>query len=1048
MPLNTRTIITWSLGATLYIACGNSITAHAQEPIGATRFLKAFEDQSRQQKGSAYTTLITDIQAYQQRASTLSPQEATAQWLKLLDRYYELLKGNQGGGMANFSIMAESLPPPSAWEALIIAIRARKPADAKAKKQEKALQMFASVLEGNQARILQESKDFEKSFPDPQLLDILPNIQQLLTVKDEAAMGQKTERILKRLRDRIKERVQGNEQRNRFRGGGGFGGREGGFDVGDLVAEINVLRTAPFLKEIFTTVPLEFTFPPNTKTFELAQRVAMENIDKLMRPQWFLAATPNNIALFEAMEQRFPPPKILKKPDQKPEANGIPQPDEEMPFAPSQRSALNYYILSLLQKGKTQQATARVEQEGVLENNGLFDESFNYQYGYQSRMRVNLEDQKRVYTLLKGILQKKPTLGYWTALLRYGQLTHQLPQLQSLFLQAFKQPNLTLTLRSDIEKGVYTIYLHKDQVDEAAGLLKTILARPKPKQKSRSYYSYISGSILSPVSSLLTLGDLCDRTEWVQEALKFAKQKKSEEYDPYANLADELVAMGRYPLAEQHLWEIIQRDNQNGGSNVVQTLVQLYHKMKRYGDILLLMDRYPDWDKTDLVDLDSGHSLHFYVANALSKVGRNPEAIPILEHILRSSTTSDWRRSTDNTMDALELFIEIQGTKASPYLDKLLAVKPDANELLYGKALLAQKAGNLKEAETQALLAFNPYTNIPDFEEQQALPLCRLLQRLAEQLKQPADKETYTKIERAILLMERAKRYTASELTARASKCYREAFVLAPNLACVRQAMAQLAEEDGQIKEAEAHYQALTEAALNATSRATSRFSPFYLRFGWRMMWRYYDSLMNEEEGSSLRSRVQERLYTSLLAKEPKNAKYAYLLATVRIRQKRFGDAVKLLQEATKLDPTLDPAWRALLNIAEQSPLPIPDQESIALRLFQSSHSAEREDSPTLAQVHDLKKLWKSAETFQNLRLPALPQSLYVLREAKFRKQMNNRDDSFDFYEYRHRRSGDYGVPTPGQILSQHPLVSAVCNFIDYMRYTNGNDNEEENGEK
>ena len=54
----------------------------------------------------------------------------------------------------------------------------------------------------------------------------------------------------------------------------------------------------------------------------------------------------------------------------------------------------------------------------------------------------------------------------------------------------------------------------------------------------------------------------------------------------------------------------------------------------------------------------------------------------------------------------------------------------------------------------------------------------------------------------------------------------------------------------------------------------------------------------------------------ALAAKEPRDADLRFRLGLVLVKQNRLDDAVKVLKEATRIDPTFGFAWLALGDIS------------------------------------------------------------------------------------------------------------------------------------
>jgi hypothetical protein len=1016
----------------------------AQEPFGAAKFIKAMEEQRKQQNGGAYEALATALKAFQKRSSTLPPKEAAKQWLALLDQYFEAADNVRNYNEEEMQKVLVVLPAPTTWEELVLAIRARKQGEGKAAKRDRALRILAATLQGDYITLKNEVDSFQKDFPNPNFLSMLESLREALPVKDETADGQKAERVFKRIRDQIKQTTQGNQQR-----GGRFIGFQygGGVALGDLASEVNVLRVSPFLKEVFTTANMPFDVPHGTKTFDIAKRVVMEQMDKLAFPQWRLAQTDDNIALYEAMERKFPPPKPAKPIEAKPNDPQQPNMGEDSgpKYNSEQRAALTFYLTNLAQKGKTPQALARIEQEGIDDQNALFE----MQGYYGSFAPLKATQRKLALNLLRTVLQKNPSLFYWRALGTLAQQTQQTSALKETFLQASKRPNLHPSNRSSIENALYTAYVESDQIDEAVALLRTIRKRPKEKRDPRRYYNYNPYEDSASIPSRLAmLGAACNRPDLVAESAKYAQEdlkKESNGYSYYGDTSviDALCKMGRGQEAEQYLWSQVtgKREQWQGFENMGQPLIKVYHTMKRYGDIVLMLDRFPYWQATDLREQDDYRSVHFYAANALSQIGRTQETTTILEYALERHLGTTMYGYREKLVDVVELLVRLRGEKANPYLDRLIQLYPSTSELIYAKALICQKAGKIKEAEPYIAPLMQAVTLQETLDPDFATAVFRLSAAYYEAVGDKKQADTSRTYERAVQIIAQAQECERAGLETRKRKQYQEAFKLAPNLIVTRAAVAQIAEVSGKAQEAEQHYQALYETLAKASPTTSKSKRNYFPYFGGMAAYYYYMNTMEGgEKGTSIAIKTQEKVYSALLAKEPKSAYAHYLLGTVRLTQEKYGDAIKLFQQATKLDDTYLPAWHSLVSIADRSPVPISDIEDISLRAFQLAPTDSENSS--FSKVKDLKKLWKTVETVQNKRLPEPPDSIYVLLESKrMKEQANAQNGGTSFSGGGGWRGRGEGVPTPGQALMRHPLVSSVVSLLHYTTYPWG-DNE------
>lgn len=985
---STLTLATTLLLATTYLA--NIV--QAEEPASAIQFLKAME----KKKTLTLEPIFRACVDFEKRSTSLPPKEAAKQWLELMDQYFVAARQAREFNTSDYQKVIGVIPRPDSWEEIVFSIRNRKSTEPKTIKQERALRILAAVLEGNNTVVRKETEDYAKDFTDKPLADCITPILDALNsspIVVTEVTGQKMEHVVSQLRDQIKKVIAGNGTE-----GNGFLGYL--FPLPDLVSDINVLRTIPFLKKIFTTAPLEFSIPRTSKTFPVAQRVVREQIDQLKAPQWSLAHCIDNIEIFEALTQRFPPPK-LQKPTVAEASIGSNGPS----YSSTQRKALSYYILSLALKGKMKEALGHLEANATQADNGLFGET------YGQSMNLTDSERKVVFGLLKTVLTKNPNLGLWSSFTTIGTQFHQIGQNKSLLLKASYAHNLDPNIRGPLEDALYLAYSENEQIEEAVALLRTIEARPKPANGTFGGGSYTS-MYGPPLRRLITLGQLYQRPEWIKDGVQFAiNLTKAQAFSPESIMLVPLfIQLGRPQEALQYLWS----QTKNGlepwkiSQELGEQLLTCYHATQRYSDAVLILDRFTGWQMGDL-----------------AHTGRAKEAIPILQSLLPQVIGYYSQYPAGTLLDTITLLIRLQPDQTGVLLEKLSRLYRDTSALLLGRAMLAQKQGKTAEAEQYARDAWNRLRYAPSAEEKTSLATCRFLSSLSSIKQDKRSAEVFRNNERGILLFQQAKQLQRAGILPKAYQLYQEAVSLAPDVVGLRSLAGKLAEQMAFAKEAEAHYQRLAELQVEDDQLSFPPNPSDYSdsnNYDWATLAGWYTS-------SPLQSAVTTRICKAKLAKEPNHVQAHVVLGNMFAQQGQTSLAYEEFQQATKIQPKHAQAWQQMLNIASISPNSYPHIEEVALQLFHLE-PARGTYSGILSKIDNLHKLWKVVQEVQPLLLPEVPESLYVLTESKHALESQNQTQGTHFSNSGAMLQLDRGVPTPGQAIAMHKLVQPVSLLI------------------
>jgi tetratricopeptide (TPR) repeat protein len=965
---------------------------HAQKWIGAEKMLERLSDRLTGRIRDWEVKTPSNLQAFTARLPKLAPKEAARQWIALLDHYFAKKPDTQGDYTDTIEMYLKAIPPPSAWKELITALRTHKPLSPNRIQEERVLKILASVLEGDSRRAQSEVKAFQKEFPNS-------HVEQTLATF-HADLEKNVPSVLKAQRSSEQEVLKKIEEQIRL---------TPHYDLSfDSPYQYPSLTEEAFYTKIFTTLEAEIRLDATCFYFPSAYKVVLNNIDRLPVAQWAIACTPHNIALYEALERKFP---LEKK------------------VSASRRLALGYYILSLGMAGRTQEAVTLLQQEG----NGKTDSLFGQDFGSISHRSASLRTpaQSRVWVrLLRTVLQKDPSLHYWNTLFNFARNCHGMGALESLLRENRVNQSLSPEIRSKIEENLYTAYCANDHTEEAVALLKEVWARTHQSSK----VSNLPPNALSThcIEYLSRLGSLCRRPEWIVQALHYAQNTEADRLHPQAWIAPikSLADMGRAIEAERFLWKRVNTLNQGElreADYLLYCLIHLYVRTKQDKIAFFLLDNARYWQVPDVRNFYDNSGIKFAIAEALVRTGKAKQAANLLEEALRSNMETLNREILDMSAN-IALLIRLKKEKTRPLLEGLLLLYPDMPPLLYGKALLLQQVGKHKEAERVALQALRYYQGVAELDSQEGVALCNLLAELATTRGDKKQAQIHKNRESALRLMAQAQEFALEGLVKREHECYRKAFSFAPDIASVRLAMAQLAEEEERLSEARQHYTALLEGELAFMNVRRSIYQIWKIN-GYPYI--LYTALPHyrspiQSSYSLLYTQTQQKFVWELLKNKPRDP-IALTFAALNMEEGEM--AVSLLQRAAQKDPENVVIWQTLRKMPS---LKLPEKT-----LFWLLKTAPPDSVYSIPDVVDLKSLWNTLESFQSLHLPEAQESLYTLSAARQRLESVQREHALEGnvkFSILPEKPMLRSVPLPREVFLQQKNIQNIIKLLRELR--------------
>lgn len=995
------------LGLALLGAATACAAQAAPELQGAGAALKVLSERRDAEKEAATSThpvaaLRRDLKAFREQAPMLISREAAQRWLQLFDRYRQIPQEqlySAGGGSEALSPaeLLEYLPPPAAWSALGATLEARFGAEGPKRTGDAALLLLGHLLTGDvagQRRDLASLKTLGRDAGEGNpLTGYLPQLWEAIGRQSNEA-----ELLAAALEARAAQLDPAQNQT---------------LEVPDLVTLLGPQKAEAVLRKLLVTPGAELSIPTGDATQKLARHLTVELIAQLKTPQWTLAHSLDAIALYQALEKRFP--AGVKPAQPAPAGPGMPRRWARMAMPDmgeiNRSQARLYYLLALVVAQKVPQATAVA---GTLST----DPSNRFYY-YSALEAVHLSGQSpAVAEFLRARLTTDVSQPLWEVYLEIAARAGKQNEMVTLARATLARKDLPPSLRALLRTTVVTADLAADRVDEGVALLRQLMNEPPLGYDGEPDNS-------NPATQLVRLGRLLKRPELVRDGIRALSRRAEDRFDPsvyyFTGGGGNLAEMGEYADAEKLLLRQLSQAAQStepgqaiqAAPPLLTELARLYGRLGRHADVRTLLDQADSWGVADLMLLSEpgpreNVSLPFAAAEALAEGGKKDAAIAILEEVLRRDGTFD---------PAYELLVRLRGSELLPLLDQLAKQDRLEERPLIWKAQLLHQARREEEAEqaARAAIALDPRD-----EDQPAGRRMRAYAVLAEICTARGDKAQAEQLQRqvqAIRLAEQADEWYEAGLFTRAGQIYQEALKLDPDNSCIEARLALQHSWRGDYPQAEAHYQHIFERMSDRLGRTES------FCYGCSGIF-----LSRRAQG------IAEKSLTAQAQKAPMNASVQYLLGYLRENQRRYKNAVQHYQAAVRLDPEYQSAWKQLASVGEAGGLPEKERDAAALNLLrldpQSRHMGYR--SP--ATVNDLKALWTTVEAIRREHSPRpVPTSLYPLAaSAKALESPNAVRNQMApiFWRSQYGQGEDRVAATPGKAIATHPIVQLLIGII------------------
>ncbi len=988
----------------------------ADNYAGAEGFLRKVQDLLNQSSGQPNQTNETakfrdDLKAFNATLTNLPPAEAAKQWLALADRAAKLrpsAHNNINTERISSRELFSILPPPPAWNALAKAVAARPAADTDdGFIREAGLKVLAAALtvdtnSQKQAIIDIQNRaktaDMTHSYLYRTILDSIHTTLLQQSTDPDA--------ILQSLDYQVDTCTADNGQT---------------IEVPDLVSQISAEKADAFLRKALVQPGVTLQFSEANQTSRLAQKLALELMDQLKKPQWGLVNSLDAVDLYEALEKKFPDKKVSVPglPDNVDLGNGMSD-FEKMP-------AKVYYMLGLISHDRAKDAVEVAKKIGTASDFYMVDEAFNQmqQAGYVSALD----------NFFYELLSQDPSLQFWDEYVDTAAKAGQTDRMVALASATAARTDLSDKKKLAVRKILFRALLAADKVDEGVEVMRQLIAQ-NPDDTGQL------GVMLAQIGVLL------NKPAWITEGIdaalkglaKPAHDNSSDWETPVvvSSVARLLEDQGRGPEAETVLAQALaknvqaqagQRGPENTGARqILADLAALYHRAGRHEDVLTLLKESPYWNAKDLsglLDVSSGGdftsvmSLHtgssaltlpYLAASAFAATGQTNEAVKITDALLQVYPGSD---------RGYELLIALDPANALAKMDVLFARDQFEERPLIWKAYLLQKQGKLEEAEKVVRQAISIDPSDGEEGRGDRMRAYAVLADIRVARGDQKEAEFYRQVVQAIRLSENADQFYLAGLLKHAVAMYEDALNHFSDAYCIQSRLARQLSALGMNAAAEEHYRRAFELMPDSFGRVESHC------FG-----------CEKAFAGERAQNIAEQVFAKIAEERPDKPQVYYLLGYLRVEEERYTEASTNFLTAVHLDPEYLNAWVKLNEINSHVLLSPKIRESVALNIIRLDPRG-RHATPSLERITDLVTLWNTVVAANKNELPPVSDLMPLpASEAEMKKNITTLNPNETAWDEQYARQGlqhESGESlTPGGAVGQTAFVALAGQIMDY----------------
>ena len=672
-------------------------------------------------------------------------------------------------------------------------------------------------------------------------------------------------------------------------------------------------------------------------TSKLARELAQELVADLKAPSWGLANAVDQGGLFEALLRRFSAPN--------------PKDDHYRDF----QTAGGYYLVGLIQQGRTQDAVAFARRMGAgsdlhlpyevmeaLEKSGEAPALWEFlrdwlgqfpaarEWDRFNRLSAQLGRQDELKALIKTMAASGAFAGLdrlrvqemqAEAELATDDLAVAVTRLESVVLLAPATSPAERTSQIDLTIKLLQLADLREDATGFASMQATAEAL-LGKNWEEAPGEALSGSI-KLVTTLNRLGRLAEGYRIGRATLeRVAVFKQRAAAQPPKEGEEEKMRLPEYELR-----------------NLLGEQLRAAVELSRWPEALALVQENPGWNASDVSGLlrervaSNQRPVGFYMAQvALHQPADPARARRILEAQLVATPGVD---------AVYEAYLGLAKKEAAPLLEKLRAAdRYEERPLIWQARLeLDAKKWDAAIATLQQAITIDP----SDGEEgrgdrMRVYAFMALAQRGKGDL---VKAKFFENVVRSIRLSETADRWFETGAYAHAIALYRQALGFFQDAYCIQSRLAVRLAAEGKVDEAAEHYRRAFELMPDSFGRVESHC------FG-------CEHVFAGEKSQG----VAEQVFTTMLAARPDKPQLHYLLGYLRKEQERPAEAAEHFRRAVELDPLYLNAWSKLAELETKLSFTPEQRDDLQLKLL-ALDPGRHHASPDLGHVTDLARLWR-----------------------------------------------------------------------------------------
>ena len=758
----------------------------------------------------------------------------------------------------------------------------------------------------------------------------------------------------------------------------------------DLVAAVGEERALPVVRSALA-LPFSDLQINGTRTRTLAVREALARIETMKSAPWSLIRDADSLALFEALEVKFPAPAKRDRSHYE------------------RRQAESAYLAQLIAAGRTTAALARVEKAGKRGDELLSD----------LPLEQLLESRPAELTdLVRDLLIKQPERPLWGL---YTKLAAQLGRADEIKRMVHDHGAAAVT-----QEQLIDLLLAADDLEPALVAIRSKLkaapeAAPKQADPAKIDEDEDEETSWKPTQGaqaqafkLLELGAALARPELIAEACAAYERLPATAPRSWGNESWQrtaiMLAAGRGGLAERLLQAELALPAANRWEKdrpaTLSALVRLYVAAQRPADAVTILTKADQWGATDLTEVADGSDAHEGIpplaaiaGQALAAVGKTAEARACALLALDQEPTSD---------AGYALLRQLDGAKAKPVFEQLQRRDRLEERPLIWLAQLALDAGATAEAEALARASMQADPSDGDQGPGDRMRGRAILAEALEKLGRAEEAKPLRTAVSAIRQGEQGDILLRAGLSVRATVAYLASEQILDRTYCVQSRLAVTLAKLGRNAEAAVHFRRAFELMPKAFGRRESHCFGCEGVFG----------------GTDAR-KIAEEVFTGLVAKDAANPKHQYLLGYLRSEQERYPEAAAAFRAAIARDPEYDSALRHLLKLDDELRLPRTERQDLTLALVRLD-PGNRHGGWEVAHVLDLAALYDVLLAHAP-DLTVAPEQVLPLTQPT-PDPANGNGDMFGSYRTIHGRERHASA---GAALAGHPLLQAAASLID-----------------